>query len=133
MSGRFGSPFGDYPAMGAVVAHETGFASKLPPYVAVPSASEYGGTGYLGSQFGPWGTVIGAGAGALFGALRGIGGPSEAEVEGRGGALVGIYRQLKLPIYFLGLGEQPDDLQPFTVDHYVRAVFGLGDERAPDS
>src|SRR6476619_3971724 len=26
LCGRFGSPFGDYPAMGAVVAHETGFA-----------------------------------------------------------------------------------------------------------
>ena len=43
----------------------------------------------------------------------------------RGGALVGIYRQLKLPIYFVGLGEQPDDLQPFSVDNYVKAVFGL--------
>ena len=43
----------------------------------------------------------------------------------RGGALVGIYRQLKLPIYFIGLGEQPDDLQPFSVKNYSRAVFGL--------
>jgi fused signal recognition particle receptor len=43
----------------------------------------------------------------------------------RGGALVGIYRQLKLPIYFIGFGEQPDDLQPFSVDNYVKAVFGL--------
>ncbi|MSU46190.1 MAG: signal recognition particle-docking protein FtsY [Lacunisphaera sp.] len=43
----------------------------------------------------------------------------------RGGALVGIYRQLKLPIYFIGLGEQPDDLQPFSAENYVRAVFGL--------
>jgi hypothetical protein len=25
LSGRFGTPFGDYPAVGAVVAHETGF------------------------------------------------------------------------------------------------------------
>jgi fused signal recognition particle receptor len=43
----------------------------------------------------------------------------------RGGALVGIYRQLKIPIYFLGLGEQPEDLQPFGVENYVKAVFGL--------
>jgi fused signal recognition particle receptor len=43
----------------------------------------------------------------------------------RGGALVGIYRQLKIPIYFLGLGEQPEDLQPFSVANYARAVFGL--------
>lgn len=43
----------------------------------------------------------------------------------RGGALVGIYRQLKIPIYFIGLGEQADDLQPFIVENYAKAVFGL--------
>lgn len=43
----------------------------------------------------------------------------------RGGAIVGIYRQLKIPIYFIGLGEQPDDLQPFSIENYARAVFGL--------
>ena len=45
----------------------------------------------------------------------------------RGGALVGIYRQLKIPIYFLGLGEKAEDLQPFSVESYTRAVFGLED------
>ena len=45
----------------------------------------------------------------------------------RGGAIVGIWRELKLPIYFVGLGEAAEDLQPFSVDNYVRAVFGLGD------
>jgi fused signal recognition particle receptor len=43
----------------------------------------------------------------------------------RGGALVGIYRQLKIPIYFLGLGEQAEDLQPFSVENYAKAVFGV--------
>ncbi|HTJ77412.1 MAG TPA: signal recognition particle-docking protein FtsY [Rariglobus sp.] len=43
----------------------------------------------------------------------------------RGGAIVGIWRELKLPIYFLGLGEQPEDLQPFNVDNYAKAVFGI--------
>jgi fused signal recognition particle receptor len=43
----------------------------------------------------------------------------------RGGALVGIYRQLKLPVYFLGFGEQPEDLQPYSIENYVKAVFGL--------
>src|SRR4051812_38399412 len=43
----------------------------------------------------------------------------------RGGALVGIFRQLKIPIYFLGLGEQAEDLQPFSVDNYAKAIFGL--------
>ncbi|MFI5355716.1 MAG: signal recognition particle-docking protein FtsY [Opitutales bacterium] len=46
----------------------------------------------------------------------------------RGGALVGIWRELRLPIYFVGLGEQPGDLQPFSVANYARAVFGLEDE-----
>jgi fused signal recognition particle receptor len=43
----------------------------------------------------------------------------------RGGALVGIWRQLKIPIYFVGLGEQAEDLQPFSVENYAKAVFGL--------
>jgi fused signal recognition particle receptor len=42
----------------------------------------------------------------------------------RGGAIVGIWRELKLPIYFLGLGEQPEDLQPFSAENYSKAVFG---------
>jgi len=46
----------------------------------------------------------------------------------RGGALVGIYRELKLPIYFVGLGEQPDDLQPFSAKNYANAIFGITEE-----
>ncbi len=42
----------------------------------------------------------------------------------RGGALVAIYRELKLPITFVGLGEQKEDLQPFSVEGYVDAIFG---------
>jgi fused signal recognition particle receptor len=44
---------------------------------------------------------------------------------GRGGALVGIYRELGLPIYFVGLGEEPEDLQPFASDDYIRAIFDV--------
>src|SRR5215217_705662 len=55
MSGRFGSAFGDYPAMGAVVAHETGFAGTLPPYVAVPRNPsftwELGKSAFLGGRY----------------------------------------------------------------------------------
>src|SRR5207249_8167530 len=36
LSGRFGSPFGDYPAIGAVVAHQLGFRGVLLPYVSIP-------------------------------------------------------------------------------------------------
>jgi fused signal recognition particle receptor len=46
----------------------------------------------------------------------------------RGGALVGIYRELKLPIYFIALGEKAEDLQPFSIEHYVNAIFGLESE-----
>ena len=46
----------------------------------------------------------------------------------RGGALVGIYRELKLPIFFVGLGEQPDDLQPFSAKNYANAIFGITDD-----
>jgi fused signal recognition particle receptor len=42
----------------------------------------------------------------------------------RGGALVGIYRALHLPVYFVGLGEQPDDLQPFSAQAYIEGLFG---------
>jgi fused signal recognition particle receptor len=43
----------------------------------------------------------------------------------RGGALVGIYREMRLPIYYVGLGEKPEDLQPFSIDNYVNALFGI--------
>ncbi len=49
------SPAIEHPAMGAVVSHEFGSKHNMPPYVAVPNATEYGGTGYLASQFGPFG------------------------------------------------------------------------------
>jgi fused signal recognition particle receptor len=42
----------------------------------------------------------------------------------RGGAIVGIWRELKLPIVFVGLGEEPDDLQAFSAENYAAAVFG---------
>jgi uncharacterized protein (DUF1501 family) len=55
MSGRFGSAFGDYPAMGAVVAHETGFQHVLPPYVSIPRNPsftwELGKSAYLGGRY----------------------------------------------------------------------------------
>ncbi len=45
----------------------------------------------------------------------------------RGGAVVGIWRALKLPIHYVGLGEQKEDLQPFDPEAYSKAVFGLGE------
>ena len=41
----------------------------------------------------------------------------------KGGALVGIYRELKLPIYYIGLGESADDLQPFSIEKYLDSIL----------
>jgi fused signal recognition particle receptor len=46
----------------------------------------------------------------------------------KGGAIVGIWRELRLPIFFVGLGEEPEDLQAFNAADYADAVFGI--ERA---
>ena len=43
----------------------------------------------------------------------------------KGGAIAGIYRQLKLPILYVGLGEKPEDLQKFNARAYANGVFGL--------
>nr|WP_295663401.1 DUF1501 domain-containing protein [Polymorphobacter sp.] len=55
MSGRLGSAFGDYPAIGAVVSHELGYRGPMPPYFAVPRNPsftwELGRSAFLGGRF----------------------------------------------------------------------------------
>jgi fused signal recognition particle receptor len=41
----------------------------------------------------------------------------------KGGMAVAIQRELALPIKFVGLGEQPDDLQPFDRAQFAAALF----------
>ena len=41
----------------------------------------------------------------------------------RGGMVVAIQHELDLPVKFIGLGEQPDDLQPFSAGDYARALI----------
>jgi fused signal recognition particle receptor len=41
----------------------------------------------------------------------------------KGGMVVAIQKELGLPIKFIGLGEQPDDLQPFDVKQFAQALF----------
>ena len=51
----------------------------------------------------------------------------------KGGSIVAIYRELKLPIHFIGLGEAANDLLPFSAERYVRSLFAdLEDEGAED-
>ena len=41
----------------------------------------------------------------------------------KGGMVVAIQKELGLPIKFIGLGEQPDDLQPFDAKQFAAALF----------
>jgi fused signal recognition particle receptor len=42
---------------------------------------------------------------------------------GRGGMAVALHREFELPTFFTGLGEQPDELQPFDPVLYADALF----------
>jgi fused signal recognition particle receptor len=41
----------------------------------------------------------------------------------KGGMVVAVQKELGLPVKFIGLGEQPDDLQPFDAKQFARALF----------
>lgn len=43
----------------------------------------------------------------------------------KGGILIPIVRELGVPIKFIGVGEQQDDLQPFDSREFVQALFDL--------
>jgi fused signal recognition particle receptor len=43
----------------------------------------------------------------------------------KGGIVFAIAERLKLPIRFVGVGEQIDDLRPFDADEFVEALFGV--------
>lgn len=41
----------------------------------------------------------------------------------KGGAIVGIYESLKVPVKYVGVGEKMDDLQPFDAEAFAKALF----------
>lgn len=43
----------------------------------------------------------------------------------KAGMVVAIQNELKIPVKFIGVGEQPDDLQPFVAREFAHAIFGL--------
>jgi fused signal recognition particle receptor len=43
----------------------------------------------------------------------------------KGGSVAAIHSELKIPILFVGLGEQLDDLQPFTPSLFAKAIFNI--------
>ena len=40
----------------------------------------------------------------------------------KGGIILAIKHKLHVPVYFIGLGEQPDDLRPFDLDSYLYSI-----------
>ena len=41
----------------------------------------------------------------------------------KGGAVVGITRELQVPVRYVGVGESPEDLQPFNPQEFAAALF----------
>ena len=41
----------------------------------------------------------------------------------KGGIVISIKRELGIPVKFIGVGEKIDDLQPFSADEFVTALF----------
>jgi fused signal recognition particle receptor len=57
-----------------------------------------------------------------------------AKLDGtaKGGVVVAIRQQVGLPVKYLGVGEQPEDLTPFSPDEFVDALFaGLAETGTP--
>ena len=46
----------------------------------------------------------------------------------KGGIAIAIQAELGIPVKYIGIGEQVDDLQPFDPDMFVNALFDRGDE-----
>ena len=44
----------------------------------------------------------------------------------RGGIIFPLYKQLQLPVLFIGIGENIDDLEPFDPDEYLDGLLGFG-------
>ena len=61
----------------------------------------------------------------LFGKKSGVSGIILTKLDGtaKGGIVIAIRHELSLPVKFVGLGEQMDDLQPFDSEQYVHALF----------
>ena len=48
---------------------------------------------------------------------------SKLDGTAKGGVIFAIANTLKLPIYFVGVGEGIDDLRPFVAQEFVDALF----------
>ena len=65
----------------------------------------------------------------LFKEAAGLDGIILTKLDGtaRGGVVIGIKEELNIPIKYIGVGEQIDDLRPFNSKEFVDALFGEGE------
>ncbi|TGS12462.1 signal recognition particle-docking protein FtsY [Mesorhizobium sp. M2E.F.Ca.ET.209.01.1.1] len=63
----------------------------------------------------------------IFRNVAGVNGLVMTKLDGtaRGGILVAIAARHRLPVYFIGVGEQVDDLEPFSASEFARAIAGV--------
>ncbi|WP_234187485.1 signal recognition particle-docking protein FtsY [Shinella sp. NM-101] len=64
----------------------------------------------------------------IFRNVAGVSGLIMTKLDGtaRGGILVAIAAKHKLPVYFIGVGEGVDDLEPFEAKDFAEAIAGVG-------
>ena len=62
----------------------------------------------------------------LFNKALGLTGIILTKLDGtaKGGVVVGICHEMKIPVKFIGIGEKTDDLRPFDPGDFVDAIFG---------
>ncbi len=61
----------------------------------------------------------------LFNKAIGLTGIIITKLDGtaKGGIVIGICRQLKVPVIYIGIGEKMDDLRPFDAQEFVKAIL----------
>jgi fused signal recognition particle receptor len=65
----------------------------------------------------------------MFGQAIAVSGIILAKLDGtaKGGVVIAIREQLKIPVKFVGLGETPEDIETFEPTRFVKALFGEDD------
>ena len=42
---------------------------------------------------------------------------------GKGGVVIGIVNEFEIPVRYIGLGEQVEDLRPFDAQQFTKSIF----------
>lgn len=68
----------------------------------------------------------------IFGNVAGVDGLVMTKLDGtaRGGILVAIAAKYRLPVYFIGVGEGIDDLEPFRAADFARSITGMTEKQS---